>query len=176
MIYLKPVLAPHQVWSARFRDHAVMLHFAYGSNMHRGVMRRHAPAASSLGVARLADHRFVITADGYASIAPARGELVYGVLWRLAPRDRVTLDLWENIAGGLYRATTLPVQCAAGRRAALVYVARPRPDGEPKSGYMEVVVKAAREWGLPSDYIHSLQRWLPRRQRAAGHRKLEHFE
>jgi hypothetical protein len=48
-----------------------MLHFAYGSNMHRAVMRKHAPAAEPLGVARLAGYRFVITADGYASVEPA---------------------------------------------------------------------------------------------------------
>ena len=36
-----------------------MLHFAYGSNMHRAVMRRHAPNAEALGVASLADYRFV---------------------------------------------------------------------------------------------------------------------
>ncbi len=43
-----------------------MLHFAYGSNMHRAVMRRHAPQAEPLGAARLAGFRFVITTDGYA--------------------------------------------------------------------------------------------------------------
>jgi len=47
-----------------------MLHFAYGSNMHRAVMRKHAPSAVPLGVARLEGYRFIITADGYASIDP----------------------------------------------------------------------------------------------------------
>jgi len=68
------------------------------------VMRRHAPAARALGAAELADHRFVITGDGYASVEPERGETVHGVLWRITPRDRVTLDAWENVAGKLYRA------------------------------------------------------------------------
>jgi hypothetical protein len=152
-----------------------MLHFAYGSNMHRAIMRKHAPAAVPLGVAKLANYRFVITADGYASVEPASAEMVFGSLWRLTPRDRVTLDLWENIAGGLYRAATLPVQSAGRRLPALVYRARPRPDGQPKSGYMEIVVKAARELELPADYITALERWLPARPLGAGHRKLEGF-
>ncbi|MGB7017710.1 MAG: gamma-glutamylcyclotransferase family protein, partial [Xanthobacteraceae bacterium] len=101
-----------------------MLHFAYGSNMHCGVMRKHAPTAMALGMARLADYRFVITSDGYASVAPARRRCVYGMLWRLTPRDRVTLDLWENIAAGQYRAENLPVLQDGRRRPALVYVAR----------------------------------------------------
>ena len=152
-----------------------MLHFAYGSNMHRAVMRKHAPAATPLGVARLGHHRFVITADGYASAVPARVGVVHGMLWRLTPRDRVTLDLWENVSGGLYRAQRLPVRCGGEVRPALVYVARPRPVGRPKPGYMEIVVKAARALNLPPDYIASLEQWLPRRASGAGHRKLEPF-
>jgi hypothetical protein len=152
-----------------------MLHFAYGSNMHRAIMRKHAPGAVPLGVAQLANYRFVITADGYASVAPTPAQTVYGLLWRLTPRDRVTLDLWENIAGGLYRAATLPVQSVGRHASALVYLARPRPDGQPQPGYMEIVVRAARELDLPDDYITSLQRWLPARAMGAGHRKLEEF-
>jgi len=152
-----------------------MLHFAYGSNMHRALMRKHAPAATPIGVAQLANHRFVITADGYASVEPATAQMVYGALWRLTPRDRVTLDAWENIAGGLYRATTLRVHCQGQYRAALIYVARPRPRGQPKPGYMEVVVKAARELRLPADYITFLEEWLPMRPLGAGHRKLGEF-
>jgi len=152
-----------------------MLHFAYGSNMHRAIMRKHAPAAVAIGVARLANYRFVITADGYASVAPGRAHCVHGVLWRLTPRDRVTLDGWENVAAGLYRAETLPVEAAGRRRPALVYIARQRPAGDPKPGYMEIVVKAAREWDMPAAYIASLQEWLPARPLGAGHRRLGEF-
>jgi hypothetical protein len=137
-----------------------MLHFAYGSNMDRAVMRRHAPSAAPIGVASLNNHRFVITADGYASVEPAHAATVYGVLWRLKPRDRITLDRWESTASGQYRAEMLPVQIVEGRRPALVYIARPRRAGRPKAGYMELVLAAARAWNLPSGYIASLQHWL----------------
>jgi hypothetical protein len=150
----------------------MMLHFAYGANMHRDVMRRHAPAAMPIGAAALADHRFVITADGYASVAPQRADTVHGVLWRITPRDRVTLDVWENVAGELYRAAILPIRHAGQVRPALVYVARPTRSGRPKAGYMEIVIAAARAWNFPADYISSLQRWLPRRPAGAGPRKL----
>ena len=152
-----------------------MLHFAYGSNMHRAVMRRHAPSAEPIGIASLADYRFVITADGYASVEPARTHVVHGVLWRLTPRDRVSLDAWENIAGGLYRAMTLPVLAAGRRVPVLVYLARPRGPGRPRAGYMELVLEAAHEWRLPADYITSLQRWLPAQPLGAGGRNLRAF-
>ncbi len=140
-----------------------MLHFAYGSNMSSKLMRRHAPAAQPAGVARLSGYRFVITRDGYASVEPAIGKAVYGLLWRLTARDRVTLDAWENVAAGLYRPAMLPVQAEGRRRSALVYVARPSNGGLAKPGYMEVVIAAAREWEVPEPYIQSLRRWLPPR-------------
>jgi hypothetical protein len=152
-----------------------MLHFAYGSNMHRAVMRRHAPNAEPIGTATLADYRFLITADGYASVKPARTHTVHGVLWRLTPRDRVSLDAWENIAGGLYCAKTLAVLAAGRRLPVLVYLARTRAAGRPRAGYMELVVEAARTWKLPPDYITSLRRWLPAQPLGAGGRNLKEF-
>ena len=126
-------------------------------------MRKRAPLAKPVGVAALANYSFLITADGYASVAPRRGDKVYGVLWRLTPRDRVTLAAWENIAGGLYRAEILPVRYAGGQSRALIYRARPCPLGRAKIGYMELVIAAALEWRLPQLYIDALRGWLPKR-------------
>ena len=153
-----------------------MLHFAYGSNMDRAVMRKHAPAAIVAGVASLPDYRFMITADGYASVAPARAETVHGVLWRLTPRDRVTLDLWESVSSGQYRAAMLPVKLLGGSRTvSLVYLGHSGAAGRPKAGYMELVLAAARAWQLPDAYVSSLQRWLPAQPRGAGPRNLKEF-
>ena len=149
-----------------------MLHFAYGANMHRAIMSRHAPAAVPVGAASLADHRFIVSADGYASVVPERGHTVHGVLWRIVPRDRVALDAWENIAAELYRAETVPVRCGGRLRPALIYIARGSRAGRPKAGYMELVVAAARTWALPEDYIAGLRCLLPRRPASVGRRKL----
>ena len=142
-----------------------MIHFAYGSNMHRALMCRHAPDARPLGVATLAGHRFVITADGYASVVPAAGHDVHGLLWRITPRDRVMLDAWESVETGLYRAETLPVRRVDSPTqdvSALVYIARECPPGQPRAGYMEVVVEAARALDFPAAYIAALEQWLPK--------------
>jgi cation transport regulator ChaC len=152
-----------------------MLHFAYGSNMDRAIMRKHAPCATPLGVASLKNHRFVITTDGYASVEPARTATVYGVVWRITPSDRITLDRWERTASGHYRTETLQVLVAGSRRQALVYVARPRRVGRPKAGYMELVLAAARAWKLPQRYVASLQHWLPAQPWGAGTRNLKEF-
>ena len=146
----------------------VTFHFAYGSNMSRAVMRRHAAGAEPVGVATLANYRFLITTHGHASVAPRPTSTVYGVLWRLTTRDRITLAAWENIAGGLYRAAILPVRQAGQLRPAFVYLSRSQKAAPPRAGYMDVVIAAALEWHLPFPYIAELRGWSfkPHRLRA----------
>jgi hypothetical protein len=151
------------------------LHFAYGANMSRAVMRKYATGARPLGPAALPGHRFVVTADGYASVERAVGSTVHGVLWRITPRDRVMLDAWENVGAGLYRAETVIVRCVSGGMPALVYFARASGEGRPKPGYLELVLAAAREWELPKPYIRSLEALAARRPLGADARKIGEF-
>jgi cation transport regulator ChaC len=144
-----------------------MHYFAYGSNMNRGLMRRRCPGAVALGRARLDGWRFVITADGYASVVPAAGGRVHGVLWRLTPRDRAALNRYESLDSGLYTVLHLLIQGPARRLAALVYVGRRRTPGRPRPGYLAPVLAGAREFGLPEDYVRALARWSPSRWRGA---------
>jgi len=139
----------------------VTLHFAYGSNMSRALMAARCPGATVLGVASLAGWRFVISPDGYGSIALHPGGIVYGVLWRLTPRDLAAINAYENLDAGRYIRRVLPVEWRMRRRAALVYIARRQGSGVPRPGYVRVVVEAARDWRLPEPYIKSLRRWSP---------------
>jgi hypothetical protein len=143
-----------------------MLHFAYGSNMDRALMLRRCPTASAIGPARLDHWRFIVTRDGYASIVPAPGEVVHGVLWRLAPRDVAAVNAYESVDSGLYRRRMLAVR-RDGCVRALVYVARERAAGRPKPGYQALVVAAARAWKLPEDYVGRLERWASPRRAAS---------
>ena len=137
------------------------LHFAYGSNMSRALMRRRCPGARGLGPARLDGWRFAIMREGYASIMPAPGAAVHGVLWRLTPRDLAALNAYESLDRRLYVRRILPVVTDGRRRSALVYVAPGRAPGRPQPGYQELVVAAAREWELPETYVATLERFIP---------------
>ncbi|HEY7300231.1 MAG TPA: gamma-glutamylcyclotransferase family protein [Xanthobacteraceae bacterium] len=137
------------------------LHFAYGLNMSRHLMEARCPAATALGVATLPGWHFVINPDGYGSIAPQPGGVVYGVLWRLTPRDLAAVNAYENLDAELYRRRVLPVEHGTRQRAALVYIACRQGLGRPRPGYVSLVVEAARDWRLPVRYITSLQRWSP---------------
>ncbi len=134
------------------------LHFAYGSNMSRALMRRRCPDAHALGRAQLDGWRFVITCDGHASLVRDPGARVHGVLWRLTPRCLAALDAYEQSA---YLRRIVPVHHRAVRRPALIYLAPERGGGKARPGYQELVVAAARDWQLPQAYVSGLVRWIP---------------
>lgn len=142
------------------------LHFAYGSNMSRALMVPRCRSAVEVGPAVLAGYRFFISADGYASVLPASGGVVHGLVWRLTERDRAALDAYEGIDAGLYQARSMTVQCGARRLNALVYVGRSRTPGRPKPGYLDLVLSAARDVNLPPAYVRSLARWASSRNGA----------
>jgi acylphosphatase len=137
----------------------VTLYFAYGSNMSRALMSGRCPGASALGVATLAGWRFVITPDGVGSIARRSGNLAYGVLWRLTARDVAALNAYESLDSGLYVRRMMAVEHAAQRRTALIYWSTRPGVGRARPGYINLVVDAARDWGLPEAYIRSLKHW-----------------
>lgn len=138
-----------------------MLYFAYGSNMSRGPMRARCRTARETGRAILRGHRFVIMANGYASVVPAPGADVHGVLWKIGPRDLAALDAYENVAAGLYRHAMLPVVREGKTVKALVYLGCEAREGRPLPGYIALVVAAARECGLPEAYVAGLARFAP---------------
>jgi gamma-glutamylcyclotransferase (GGCT)/AIG2-like uncharacterized protein YtfP len=92
---------------------------------------------------------------------PSAGADVHGILWRIGPRDLAALDDYEDVAGGLYRQTMLEVLQDGKTTQALVYLGCETREGRPRPGYIALVVEAARECGLPEDYIAGLARFAP---------------
>ena len=144
------------------------LYFAYGSNMDRAAMTARCPASAALGVGRLARHRFIVSREGYASVLRDPRRTVWGLVWDIAFTDMPALDRYENVAGGLYVKLTQPVITDRGPRRALLYVARSQGTGQPRAGYMESVAAAAREAGLPADYIAEIEAWSPQAAKQAA--------
>jgi len=136
-----------------------MLYFAYGSNMQRAAMARRCPAAQAIGPAVIAGYRFFVGVDGWGSVRPGPGGNVYGVLWKLTPRDIAALHAYELLHKGLYDVRHLPVRLGPRRVSAMIYLLRRRSAGRPKPGYVEMIAAAARGWKLPERYIRSVERW-----------------
>jgi Gamma-glutamyl cyclotransferase, AIG2-like len=135
------------------------LYFAYGSNMQRHDMRRRCPNVLAFGPATLDGYKFFVGIDGWGSVKPSAGGRVYGVLWRLTPRDIAALHAYELLPQGLYDVRHLPVRFGSKRVRAMIYLLRRRAPGKPKPGYAESIAAAARDWKLPESYIRSVERW-----------------
>lgn len=136
------------------------LYFAYGANLDRVAMAQRCPRSAALGPARLDHHRFIIMADGYATVIPASGAVVHGLLWDVPPDDLPALDDFEEVEAGLYRRTTLPITVGERDRHAAAYLAASVTPGVPCPGYMEAVLAAAEACGLPAPYRAELRTWL----------------
>jgi len=139
------------------------LYFAYGSNMSRAGMRARCPGARAVGVARLDNYRFFVGIEGWGSVKPSRGDIVYGIVWRLTARDMAAMHAYELLHAGLYEVRHLPVRVGARLNRAMIYLLRRRTPGRPKPGYIELIAAAAREWKLPERYIETVERWSPSR-------------
>lgn len=132
------------------------LYFAYGSNMDRAAMAARCPGARMVGLARLARHRLAVMREGYATVVRDPRRAVHGVLWDLPLSDIPALDRYEEVASGLYAKRRQPVATAAGARMALVYLGANAGPGVPRPGYLESVLAAAREIGLPETAVEQI--------------------
>lgn len=151
-------------------------YFAFGSNMDERLFRerRHMTPIESK-VARLDGYRLCFTVAGGrrpgasapANIRPAPGEAVYGVLYLLPLRKYARLDASE---GRLYAYLDVDVVDASDVKVhARSYIGPANaPEGLPSQAYLKIVRAAARERGLPAQYIAFLEGIEPREESKHG--------
>jgi len=139
-------------------------YFAYGSNMAPDVMARLCPHHRYLGPACLNDHRLaftrrsVRTGTGVADVVPAPGQTVWGALYEIGDDELAAVDKKEGYDWA-YTRVTLPVRPADGsQRLAVVYTvaAKQTPELLPSPEYLDLIITAARERGLPEEYVTRL--------------------
>ena len=134
-------------------------YFAYGSNMDPEQFGSRCPQSRVLGPATLADHRFIITARGYASIQPRIGSLVQGILAELTEVDEAALDYFEGVRHFIYRKESTVVGWDGREVTALVYVDNETAHGRPKPGYLERVLRGARYHCLTAEAVQEIEAW-----------------
>jgi cation transport regulator ChaC len=126
------------------------------------------PEARFAGVARLPDHRLGLRrrsirwGGGAVDIVPAAGEEVWGALYEVPDGTLDQLDAKEG-EGWAYRRVALRVEAGDGRplEAEAYEVIRKEPREVPATPeYAALLLRAARERGLPEDYVKRLLRWL----------------
>jgi gamma-glutamylcyclotransferase len=136
--------------------------FAYGSNLAATEMDAWCPEARFAGVARLPDRRLALSrrsirwGGGAADIIAAPGEEVWGALYEVPDGTLELLDAKEG-EGWAYRRIEVEVEVDRGGRrvAAEAYevVDKEREGVPPTPEYAALLLRAARERGLPEEYV-----------------------
>jgi hypothetical protein len=144
-------------------------YFAYGSNMAPAQMAARCPSALMVCVVVLTGYRLVFNRSGsyrpggVANIEPAPGERVYGVMWKLAETEFQSLDQTEDPRA--YRRERLRVHSLDGHPYDChAYLAIPDQPDVPDCNYLDALIQAGRDAGLPPEYLARLHARHPRSQ------------
>jgi len=136
-----------------------VLYFAYASNMNQAQMKRWCPASRFLKAVLLRGFRFVydgfsVTWDGaVGNMVVSDTESVWGALYEITERDRLTLDAFEGYPRS-YEHKEVEVRDRDGNvYRAMTYVRTGRALGKPHPDYERIVIDGAKESGLPEDYV-----------------------
>ena len=145
-------------------------YFAYGSNMNERLFRdRRHMVWLQTRTGRLDGYRLAFTVAGGhrpglsapVNIVTSPGDSVFGVLYQLPLRKFARLD---NSEGRQYGYLWTEVEDSEGHRvAAVTYqvaqtLAQTATEGRPSRSYLNLIREAARQRGLPADYIARLDR------------------
>jgi gamma-glutamylcyclotransferase (GGCT)/AIG2-like uncharacterized protein YtfP len=141
----------------------VTRYFAYGSNMDPKQMASRCPGAEALGRARLADHELTFVSDspgwggGVATVIPSSGAEVWGGLWELTDEHVEALDRYEGVAINAYVKDQIDVEAESGAVRALIYLATDERYKKPSGRYVDALVRGAKAFSLPADYVEQLR-------------------
>ena len=158
---------------------ALVLYFAYGSNLHPARLAARLAAPTLIGTAILDGYTLCFNkrgrdGSGKCTIAPA-ADLVHGAVYALQADDKRTLDAIEGLGAGYDEREVW----LAGHGAAWTYMAAPDAiDGAlpPFDWYLALVRAGARFHRFPADCLARLDRIQavadPDRARADTHARL----
>lgn len=133
------------------------LYFAYGSNMDKVQMQSRCPGALYKGLGVLENFRFLINSRGVATVAPNKNSTVHGCVWTVTEDQLARLDRHEGVARKLYRREIVGIRVGEIDHQAAAYIASDSRSGVPRPGYLELILEAAKQVGLPASYIEELR-------------------
>ena len=140
-------------------------YFAFGSNVSCPRLLRRIPEASVITVAVLNRHRLCWRKNdrgqsGKCDIehTGVHEDLVYGVIYRMAPAAQAVLDGYENAGLGYERKDILVESLNGDRVEAFTYYALDIDHLQrPFHWYKEHVLRGAIEHGFPEHYIDAIR-------------------
>jgi len=152
-----------------------MLYFAYGSNMDRSELMHadRCPSAEFVCIAKLKKHRLAFTRKsinrgcGVADLLSDSGQYVLGVVYEIPDFEVEFLDVAEGYRAGRdknensYNNVPCEVFKENGQKIldpVFTYIANKQENPPlPNEKYKKHLIKGAIEWGLPKEYIKTLE-------------------
>ncbi|MBC7138606.1 MAG: gamma-glutamylcyclotransferase [Defluviimonas sp.] len=146
---------------------ATIHYFAYGSNMLTERLRARCASAKSRHVAYAHDWTLTFSkrsqdGSGKATISPAAGRRVFGVVFNLDESELSELDRFEGVGKGYDRKDDFLVHIADSKEPlnVVTYIANPShidTNLEPFDWYLSLVVIGTRQHKFPPEYASSLE-------------------
>lgn len=140
-------------------------YFAYGANMDRATLvDRRGIRPSAVIPATLDGYELVFDQKGipclepsFANLRVAEGQSVHGVAYGLTASQLERLDVLEG--GGAYGHLEVSVRARDGDtvRAKTYFTTETRDGRYPSARYMGLILRGAREHGLPDEWITRLE-------------------
>ena len=132
------------------------LYFAYGSNINLEQMELRCPNAQVVGPVTLNDYELQFRGYGFATIAPRKGNVVHGLLWKLTPACEQALNRYEGYPRH-YTQESVTVQTADGSKiSVMAYImAEPmsREPALPSPEYYRTIQQGFEANRIPADSL-----------------------
>jgi gamma-glutamylcyclotransferase (GGCT)/AIG2-like uncharacterized protein YtfP len=117
------------------------LYFAYGANISKTAMRYRCPTAKPIESFDLAGWELELY--NHATVKPAVGKSVPGVLWEITTEDEQSLDAFEGFPYYYVKQTV-----TQNGKTFFFYVMNEGRDGYPSKGYVSGISEGYQQWGI----------------------------
>jgi gamma-glutamylcyclotransferase (GGCT)/AIG2-like uncharacterized protein YtfP len=143
------------------------LFFVYGSLLSARYLRKYTPSAGFVMKADLANYEIQFRQysekrqGGTSCIIEAPGQMVHGVLYRIAKQEIRGLDVLEGVPEGRYKRETFLVlgEDREWYSADLYRLIHPTGPYTPSKSYLDDMIEGAKAHGLEHTYVEKLVSW-----------------
>ena len=152
-----------------------MLSFAYGSNLDETQMISRCKSAKFICIASLKKYQIAFTRKSkkrgcaVADVVKKKGSEVWGVIYEISEEDIGNLDKCEGYSPvrekieNSYNREIIEVfengDLSKPKKVSIYIAEKGENPGLPNKQYLDHILRGARHFGLPTDYIQRLELW-----------------
>lgn len=152
-----------------------MLNFAYGSNLDKVQFIKRCKSAKFISIASLKGYQIAFTRESkigeyaVADVVKKKDSEVWGVIYEISEEDSGNLDECEGYIPvrekikNCYNREIIEVfengDLSKPKKVSIYIAVKQKNPGLPNKQYLDYILRGARHFGLPTDYIQRLELW-----------------